>query len=122
MLERKVKSHTDNGFVSRLLRMFTTGCNIGYSGPHFAHIAPHLPSAHTHATIIDQALAKECAAGRLAGPFTSPPLPSLRCSGLGVVPKKDSTWRVIYHLSAPHSRSIKGNVAVHKVLLLEMLL
>ena len=36
----------------------------------------------------------------------TPPLPNLRCSGLGVVPKKDGGWRVICHLSAPEGRSI----------------
>ena len=29
---------------------------------------------------------------------------------MGVVPKKDGTWRVIYHLSAPHSRSINDYI------------
>ena len=42
----------------------------------------------------------------MAGPFPQPPLPNLRCSGLGVVPKKDGGWRVIYHLSAPPGLSI----------------
>ena len=42
----------------------------------------------------------------MAGPYTLPPLPNLRCSGLGVVPKKDGGWRVICHLSAPEGRSI----------------
>ena len=110
ILERELTSHPDKGFVSQLLQTFTSGCNIGYNGPHFAHIASHLPTAHTHPNVIDNALAKECSAGRIAGPFPSPPLPSLRCSGLGVVPKKDGTWRVIYHLSAPHSRSINDYI------------
>lgn len=35
-----------------------------------------------------------------------PPLPNLRCSGLGVVLKKDRGWRLIYHLSAPTYNSI----------------
>ena len=30
----------------------------------------------------------------------------LCCSGLGVIPKKDGDWRVIYHLSAPYGLSI----------------
>ena len=52
------------------------------------------------------ACAQGCAAGRMAGPFPFPPLPNLRCSGLGVVPKKDGGWRIIYHLSAPPGRSV----------------
>ena len=42
----------------------------------------------------------------MAGPYPHPPLPNLRCSGMGVVPKKDGGWRVIYHLSAPPGNSI----------------
>ena len=46
----------------------------------------------------------------MAGPYTHPPLPNLRCSGLGVVPKKDGGWRVIYHLSAPSGISINDHI------------
>ena len=46
----------------------------------------------------------------MAGPYSLPPLPNLRCSGLGVVPKKDGGWRVIYHLSAPHGSSINDYI------------
>ena len=44
--------------------------------------------------------------GRILGPFDSPPLPNLRCSGLGAIPKHDGGWRIIYHLSAPTGSSI----------------
>ena len=46
----------------------------------------------------------------MAGPYPQPPLPNLRCSGLGVIPKKDGGWRVIYHLSAPHGSSINNYI------------
>ena len=39
----------------------------------------------------------------MAGPYTRPPYPNLRRSGLGVVPKKDGGWGLIYHLLAPGS-------------------
>ncbi len=38
--------------------------------------------------------------GRIAGPFSEPPFPNLRCSGLGLVPKDGTDWRLIFHLSA----------------------
>ncbi len=91
ILERELATHPDKGFVNRLLDNFRHGCNIGYHGPHFSHIAPHLPSAFTHPHVIDNALTKECTAGRMAGPFSTPPFLSLRCSGLGLVPKKDGS-------------------------------
>ena len=46
----------------------------------------------------------------MAGPYTCPPYPNLRCSGLGVVPKKDGGWRLIYHLSAPSGSSINDYI------------
>ena len=56
--------------------------------------------------MLDTSLASECSAGHMLGPFQSPPLPNLRCSGLGVIPKHDGGWHTIYHLSAPHGTSI----------------
>jgi len=53
-----------------------------------------------------EALAKEVSRGHTAGPFPFPPLPSLQRSPLGVVPKKDGTWRIIMDLSSPHGSSI----------------
>ena len=42
-------------------------------------------------------------AGRLAGPFLSPPISNLRASPLGVVPKKTQReYWLIHHLSYPH--------------------
>ena len=106
VLQRELASHPDKGFVNQLLHNITHGCNIGYEGPHFTLTAKHLSTAYSHPHVISDTLAKECAAGRMAGPYDHPPLPNLRCSGLGVVPKKDGGWRVIYHLSAPQGSSI----------------
>ena len=105
-LERELAAHPDKGFVSRLITSIKNGCNIRYQGPQFPCTAHHLPTAHSHAPVIKRFLVKECLAGRMAGPYTLPPLPNLRCSGLGVVPKKDGGWRVICHLSPPEDRSI----------------
>ena len=109
-LERELANHPNKGFVRQLLHNVTHGCCIGYDGPHFSHVAQHLPTAYTHAHVITSSIEKECLAGRMAGPYTQPPLPHLRCSGLGVVPKKDGGWRVIYHLSAPHGSSINDYI------------
>ena len=96
-----LETHPDKVFVERLLQGITYGFDIGYKSPNTSHISPNLASAHAHPDIIDAYLCKECEAGRMAGPFAAPPIAGLRCSGLGVVPKKDGDWRVIYHLLAP---------------------
>ena len=112
-LERELASHPDRGFVGQLIQNLVHGCRIGYHGPHFTHIAPHLPSAYAHSTVhvVGNAIAKECQANRMAGPYPYPPLPNPRCSGLGVVPKKDGSWRLIYHLSAPYGSSINDFIS-----------
>ena len=43
-------------------------------------------------------------------PIHLPSLPNLRCSGLRVVSKKDNSWRVIHHLSAPPGNSINDYI------------
>ena len=95
---------------AKLLSNLRHGCNIGYEGPRFQHIAQNLASANTQPSNIDDALAKECAENRMAGPYLYPPLPNMRCSGVGLVPKKDNGWGVIYHLSAPEGFSINDYI------------
>ena len=71
--------------------------------------ASNLLSAFQHTHIIDEEIAKECDAGRILGPFETPQLESLKCSGVGVVPKKNGKWR--RHLSAPAGQSINDGKA-----------
>ena len=85
--------------------------DIGYKGPVGPNDARNLPSALQHPQIIDAELAKECAAGRILDPFHSRPLTNLRCSGIGVVPKKNNKWRMIMHLSAPAGSSINDFIS-----------
>ena len=50
---------------------------------------------------------KECEAGRIIGPFLSPPFPKFVCSPLVIVPKKDpSEFCLIQHLSYPKGMSV----------------
>ena len=105
-LHQELSSHPDQVFVTQLIHNLQYGCAIGYSGSQFSHCSTNLPSAFQQPSVLDTSLASECSAGRILGPFQSPPLPNLRCSGLGVIPKHDGGWRTIYHLSAPHGTSI----------------
>ena len=103
---RFLTSHPDSHFVSKLVHSLTDGFNIGYHGPRTPLTAPNLISALQHPAVVDEALKKEVAENRMAGPFNTPPYSNLRCSGVGVVPKKDGGWRFINHLSAPPDNSI----------------
>ena len=110
VLERELSSHPDKVFVKQLVHDLQHGCSIGYAGPQFAHLARNLPTAYQQPDVIDATLQRECEAGRILGPFTSPPLPNFRTSGLGLIPKHDGGWRIIYHLSAPHGSSINDYI------------
>ena len=109
--ERELASHPDKTWVSWLLKAIKHGTTLGYDGPRGPMKAGNLSSAFQHARIVDEEIAKECDAGRLLGPFETPPLENLKCSGVGVVPKKNGKWRMIHHLSAPAGQSINDGIA-----------
>ena len=62
-----------------------------------------------HPQIIDEELGKEVRAWGIVGPFDTPPIPNLQCSGVGVIPKTGG-WRMIMHLSAPPDSSINDGI------------
>ena len=86
-------------------------CIGGYSGPRSPRVSPNLISAVQHPEVVTLNLNKEVNLGRVAGPYSSPPLPALQCHPVGVVPKKHSPdWRTIYHLSYPQGDSINDHI------------
>ena len=106
LLEHELSFHLNKVFVRQLIDDLQHGCSIGYTGPQFAHQANNLLSAHQQTTVIDATLQKECAVGRILGPFQTPPMPNFCTSRLGLVPKHDGGWHIIYHLSAPAGHSV----------------
>ena len=49
--------------------------------------------------------------GRIAGPFDQRPLPTLRVSPIGLVPKKEpNEFRLIHHLSYPLGSSVNDYI------------
>ena len=110
LLEAELSAHPDKMWCSQLLHNLTHGATIGYQGPRYTRITPNLASASLHPDIITAELERECSKGHVAGPFPTPPLSNLQCSGVGVVPKKNGSWRMIMHLSAPTSTSINDYI------------
>ena len=113
ILERELDNYPDRVFVRQLIDNLRRGCTIGYTGPQFTYLAPNLHSASQQPEVIDATLRDECEAGRILGPFDQPPLPNFRTSGLGLVPKHDGGWQIIYHLSAPFAQSINDFIDPH---------
>ena len=110
-LAYELAGHPDQHFTSSLLHDLQWGSNLGYTGPRCDRITPNLKTALLHPDAVSEALAKEVSRGHAAGLFTSPPIPNLQCSPLGVVPKKDGTWHIIMDLSSPHGSSINCHVS-----------
>ena len=67
----------------------------------------NLKSAYQYSDFASSQLNKEIIAHRILGPFLSPPIPNLRVSPIGVVPKKEpGQFRIIHHLSYPEGLSV----------------
>ena len=72
----------------------------------------NMRSAAEHPEVVDEYLAKEVSARRVAGPFDTPPVPHLHISPFGVIPKKHQPgkWRLILDLSSPHGHSVNDGI------------
>lgn len=90
---------------------FTFGFPIPFTGLRVAMDSGNLKSARERPDVVAAKIQKELAAGRIAGPFTAPPMPNLRVSPLGVVPKKTpGEYRLIHHLSYPRGSSVNDAI------------
>ena len=91
---------------------FSEGFRIPYTGKREATECHNLKSARALPEVLASKIFKECEAGRVAGPFSAPPLPNLRVSPLGVVPKKTpGQFRLIHHLSYPRGSSVNDYIS-----------
>ena len=94
-----------------LLNGFTYGFSIQCSLSQSCLQSSNLKSALENPAAVNAKLAKELAAGRIAGPFGVPPFPDFMISPLGLVPKKTpSESRLIHHLSFPRSSSLNDGI------------
>ena len=90
---------------------FTKGFRVGYTGPRIARDSRNHKSALERPDVIEQKLTKEVHSGRVAGPFSSKPLPNIIVSPIGLVEKTTSDeFRLIFDLSHPHNYSINDGI------------
>lgn len=73
-------------------------------------MSKNLQSALEHSDEVSASLAAECEKGFMAGPHANQPFEHFHSSGLGTVPKKDGSWRLICHLSAPVGSSVNDSI------------
>ena len=90
-----------------ILNGFSFEFPLHYIGPRQPQDANNLKSARDRPEVVWQTIMKEVEAGRVAGPFDTNPLPALRVSPLGFVPKKEpGEYSLIHHLSYPPDESL----------------
>jgi len=90
---------------------FIEGFRLGYTGKLQHRQAPNLPSLLNNMQAARDIIHEELAAGRIAGPFTNPPIPALRFSPIGLVPKSSGKFRLIHHLSWPLGDSVNDGIS-----------
>ena len=94
-----------------LIHGFIHGFSIRYFGSLLAIRSPNLKSAMDNPTSVNDKLSKELTAGRIVGPFDTPPFETFRVSPLGIVPKKlPGEFRLIHHLSYPEGLSVNDGI------------
>ena len=95
-----------------LVEGFKNGFRLDHDSPVSSAVPNNDPSIQSHHSIVQEKLDAEIAAGRLAGPFTSPPFPNCHISPLKIVPKSTpGKFRLIQNLSWPYDdSSINSNI------------
>ena len=104
------------GYNSELRDLLYKGLTQGFIIPS-SYANTTLSSYTNHRSALDQPavvtekINKELLLGRIAGPFSKPPLPESIISPLGLVPKKNSSeWRLIHDLSFPKLSSVNSKI------------
>ena len=107
----RLQHHPDPVFAHYILEGLQSGFRIGITpGVQFQSAKSNMQSAREHPQIIDDYLCKECAAGRILGPFTPHSVQGIHVhmNRFGVIPKKSQPgkWRLITDLSFPEGHSV----------------
>jgi hypothetical protein len=111
-----LRDHPDRAFVRYLLRGLAEGFRIGCLSSAPLRSAPrNMLSALQHPEVVRAYLTKECALGRMLGPFPlslAARLPPLHVNRFGVIPKGHNTgkWRLITDLSYPSGCSVNDGI------------
>lgn len=85
---------------------FVNGFNLQFQGNRVPNECENLISVKQNPQIAWEKVIKEVSLGRIAGPFDICPINNLKLSPIGLVSKKDGTWRLIQHLSYPSGDSV----------------
>lgn len=87
-LQNYLQFYPDQNIAAELIHGFSQGFYLSYDGPRHATDCRNLKSLLGFENVAIELITKEINLGRVAGPFTTSPLPYLRLSPIGLVPKK----------------------------------
>ena len=89
-LRQEVLTHPDQSFVTYVLDGLQSGFRVGFNPASVSlkSATQNMPSASLQPSVIDDYLKTEIAKGRVAGPFSFPPLPHLHISRFWSHPQK----------------------------------
>lgn len=89
-----------------LLDGFSKRFSLGYSRPRLPKECKNLKSVNDNEDIAVRKISDEVKAGQMSGPYAFRPLSNLRCSPIGLIPKKAVGFPLITHMSYPSSDSV----------------
>ncbi len=94
-----------------LVRGFSHGFHLGYTGPRQPRLSQNKPSASAQRVSVSSKIATELSLGRIAGPYSQPPFSNFQISPIFTVPKKEQgEFRMIHDLSYPVDQSINSSI------------
>jgi hypothetical protein len=99
----------NNKHAMELKEGFSHGFRLGYECPRQPQKSKNLVSVADNVQEVKKKIQGEIDKGRVEGPFDDPPIQNLRCSPIGLVPKKaPGEFRLIHHLSWPEGKSVNN--------------
>jgi hypothetical protein len=106
-IKLELYKQSKNNHATELREGFANSFRIGYEGPRQPKKSKNLVSVADNLKEVEKKIKGEIEKGRVEGPFDDPPLKNLRCSPIGLVPKKaPGEFRLIQHLSWPEGKSV----------------
>jgi len=102
----------DSDDKNTLIEGFKHGFKLQYTGPRVFRDCSNSPSFTKLYDVGREKIMKEIRLGRIAGPYSQPPMNNLICSPLALIPKKaPHDYRLIHNLSFPLNNSINDYIS-----------